>query len=156
MNRRNKQIICTEFSDGKTHDFKLFQRSKFKINRKATLEVDLGYRGVEKIHPLVRIPKKRSKKHPLTEKDKKYNLKVSRSRVMVEHVIRRLKRFKILAEKYRNRRKRYSLRMNLICGLYNFDLQWLRKKSNIFFYPLTIKGLKTFLLQLVLFWWSYF
>ena len=123
IEKRSKRIICTEFSEGKTHDFKLFQKSKFKINRKATLEVDLGYRGIEKLCNLVRIPKKRSKLHPLTESDKKYNLKVSKSRVVVEHIIRRLKRFKIVAEKYRNRRKRYSLRMNLICGIYNFELK---------------------------------
>jgi len=29
--------------------------------------------------------------------------------------------FQILKQKYRNRRKRYNLRVNLICGLINFD-----------------------------------
>ncbi|MDZ4757819.1 MAG: IS5/IS1182 family transposase, partial [Bacteroidota bacterium] len=28
----------------------------------------------------------------------------------------------IIAEKYRNRRKKYNLRLNLIAGLYNFQL----------------------------------
>ncbi|KJV53055.1 putative transposase [Orientia tsutsugamushi str. Gilliam] len=32
------------------------------------------------------------------------------------------KRFKIIADKYRNRRKRFGLRFNLISGIYNFDL----------------------------------
>ena len=43
-------------------------------------------------------------------------------RRMVEHVIRGLKIFRILAERYRNRRKRFSLRFNLIAGLYNYEL----------------------------------
>ncbi|KJV50705.1 putative transposase [Orientia tsutsugamushi str. Karp] len=33
-----------------------------------------------------------------------------------------LKRFKIIADKYRNRRKRFGLRFNLISGIYNFDM----------------------------------
>ena len=31
--------------------------------------------------------------------------------------------FKITADRYRNRRKRFGLRFNLIAGVYNFDLQ---------------------------------
>lgn len=41
---------------------------------------------------------------------------------MVENVIRSLKIFCILLERYRNQRKRFSLRFNLIAGLYNFEL----------------------------------
>ena len=32
-----------------------------------------------------------------------------------------IKRFKILSDRYRNRRKRFLLRFNLICGICNFD-----------------------------------
>ena len=31
-------------------------------------------------------------------------------------------RFKIISEKYRNRRKRFSLRFNLIAAIYNLEL----------------------------------
>ncbi|KJV54910.1 IS5 family transposase ISOt6 [Orientia tsutsugamushi] len=41
---------------------------------------------------------------------------------MNENVIGMLKRFKIIADKYRNRRKRFCLRFNLISGIYNFEL----------------------------------
>ncbi|KJV55040.1 transposase [Orientia tsutsugamushi str. Kato PP] len=41
---------------------------------------------------------------------------------MYENVIAMLKRFKIIADKYRNRRKRFGLRFNLISGIYNFEL----------------------------------
>ncbi|HEX5153041.1 MAG TPA: IS5/IS1182 family transposase, partial [Parafilimonas sp.] len=36
--------------------------------------------------------------------------------------IRKQKIFKIIAERYRNRRKRFGLRVNLIAGIYNYDL----------------------------------
>ncbi|MCC6182175.1 MAG: transposase [Bacteroidia bacterium] len=68
------------------------------------------------------IPKKRSKKNPLTDVDKKENQRISSSRVTVENVIRSIKIFRIIAEKYRNRRKRFTLRLNLIAGVYNYQL----------------------------------
>ncbi|NNG77115.1 IS5/IS1182 family transposase, partial [Acinetobacter sp. ANC 4277] len=40
----------------------------------------------------------------------------------IEHVFGRLKTFKILAERYRNRAKRLGLRFNLIAGIYNLEL----------------------------------
>ena len=40
---------------------------------------------------------------------------------MIEHVNRTLKIFKILSEKYRNKRKRFGLRFNLIAGIYNYE-----------------------------------
>jgi hypothetical protein len=47
---------------------------------------------------------------------------LARQRVFNEHVFAYLKRFRIIAERYRNRRKRFALRFNLIAGLYNFEL----------------------------------
>jgi hypothetical protein len=68
------------------------------------------------------MPKKRSKKNPLSKEDKAINRLLSSERVLNEHVIGSLKRFKIIADCYRNRRKRFSLRFNLIAGIYNLGL----------------------------------
>ncbi|SPM46353.1 IS5 family transposase ISOt6 [Orientia tsutsugamushi] len=68
------------------------------------------------------LPKKTSKKNPFTKNDKKNNRRFAGERVVNENVIGALKRFKIIANKYRNRRKRFGLRFNLISGIYNFDL----------------------------------
>jgi len=121
VNRKSKKIVCTDFSRGKKHDFKLYKHSKLSLPQTVRLDLDSAYLGIEKFHPNSRIPRKKSKLRPLTETDKKYNKILSRSRVMVEHVIRKIKIFRIIAERYRNRRKRYSLRVNLIAGLYNFE-----------------------------------
>lgn len=68
------------------------------------------------------MPKKKSLRRPLTAEDKKQNQELSSQRVLNEHVIGMIKRFKIVADKYRNRRKRFGLRFNLIAGIYNFEL----------------------------------
>lgn len=69
------------------------------------------------------MPKKKSKKNPLTKEDKKNNKRLSSERVINENIIGLLKRFKIIADRYRNRRKRFGLRFNLLAGLYNFELK---------------------------------
>jgi hypothetical protein len=84
--------------------------------------VDSGYTGIKKIHNRSRLPKKSSKKKPLTKQDKKDNQKISSERVLNENVIGVIKRFRIVNDKYRNRRKRFGLRLNLICGIYNYEI----------------------------------
>ncbi|MDR2539421.1 MAG: IS5/IS1182 family transposase, partial [Chlamydiales bacterium] len=54
--------------------------------------------------------------------DKKSNRQLSSDRVLNEIVIGSLKRFKIISDRYRNRRKRFSSRFNLIAGIYNLEL----------------------------------
>jgi hypothetical protein len=62
------------------------------------------------------------KRPTLTKKDKKKNQELSSEPVSNENVIGLVKRFKIIADRYRNRRKRFGLRFNLIAGIYNFEL----------------------------------
>jgi len=83
---------------------------------------DTGYLGVDKIHINSLLPKKKSKKNPLTPEDKKRNKEISSQRMLAENTIGKMKRYKILAEKYRNHRKRFSLRFNLLAGIHNFEI----------------------------------
>jgi hypothetical protein len=78
--------------------------------------------GMQKLHGKTTLPKKRSKKNPLTREDKKRNHAISSVRVKAENVLASLKRFKIISDKYRNRRKRFGLRFTLIAVVYNKDL----------------------------------
>jgi IS5 family transposase len=93
-----------------------------KIHKSIQVVTDTGYQGMQKLHTNTLMPKKRSKNHPLTIEDKLRNRAISSLRVSNEHVIGKLKRFKILADRYRNRRKRFGLRFNLIAGFYNYEL----------------------------------
>jgi hypothetical protein len=123
IDKKTESIICVQQARGKTHDFKLFKRSKLPLNKNKKAKFDSGYQGIEKIHLNSELPKKCSKLKPLTKKEKRENLKLSKTRVTVEHVIRKIKIFRIMAERYRNRRKYHDLRMKLICGLYNYELK---------------------------------
>ena len=115
-------IICTEFSSGKCHDFKLFIDSGVHLRRNTVAVVDMGYLGIQLFSSSSFVPKKKSKNNPLTKQDKQWNRELARDRVLNEHVIGQVKKFKIVSDRYRNRRKRFNLRFNLIAGIYNVEL----------------------------------
>lgn len=116
------KILCISFSEGKKHDFKLFKDSALHFSKDILILADTGYLGITKIHTNSQIPKKSSKKHRLTLDEKAYNSAISKRRIYIEHINRYIKRFKILSSCYRNKRKRFTLRVSLICGIYNFQI----------------------------------
>jgi len=115
-------VFCTAFAVGREHDFKLFKRSHVALLPTAPALVDSGYLGIAASHANSVQPVKRSKHHPLTPADKRHNHALASARVAAEHVICSLKDFRILSERYRNRRKRFGLRFNLIAGIHNYEI----------------------------------
>lgn len=122
MDKKTEKIICIDLANGKRHDFRLLKESGLHFHEDVKVLTDTGYLGLQKIHANTFMPKKKSKKNPLTLEDKKQNHQLSSERVLNEHVIGKIKRFKIISDKYRNRRKRFGLRFNLIAGIYNYEL----------------------------------
>ena len=122
INPESEEIISLVFAKGKIHDFQLFKSSKIHLKLGVQLTADSGYQGITKLHVNSVLPKKSSKNHPLSKQDQKQNRSISRKRIAVEHVIALVKRFWILSERYRNRRKRFSLRFSLSAGICNFEL----------------------------------
>lgn len=112
-------VICFTVAQGHVHDFRVFKECGVYIPERIKVLADTGYLGIDKIHKNSQIPRKSSKKHPLTSEDKTHNRKISRQRIYIEHVNRYLKRFRILSTRYRNKRNRFALRLALICGIFN-------------------------------------
>ncbi len=109
-------------SRARPHDFALYQRSNLEVHESLEVLADSGYQGLSKLHEKSRTLQKKPRQSELTDEQKQSNRELARRRVVVEHVIRSLKIFRILAERYRNRRQRFSLRFDLIAGLHNFEL----------------------------------
>jgi hypothetical protein len=123
VNLRTMEIIATAFGKGSTHDFRLFKESYAGMDHHILFLADTGYLGINKLHTKSQIPAKKSKLHPLTPEQKAANRELARQRIFCEHIIGRLKVFHILSDRYRNRRKRFGLRFNLIAAIYNLELQ---------------------------------
>lgn len=121
MAQKTGEIICVVAANGRRHDFRIFKESGLRVLPETEIQADTGYQGLQKRHEKSKIPFKATKKHPLTKEQKQANHALSSTRVRVEHVIRTLKIFRILSERYRNRRRRFGLRLNLIAAICNMQ-----------------------------------
>jgi DDE superfamily endonuclease len=122
VNQITGQIICTAFGKGTIHDFRLFKLERLPMLPQQLCLTDKGYQGLAKLHPDSCLPTKKPRQGKLAKSERQHNRSLARLRIVVEHVNRKLKIFRILAERYRNRRKRFGLRFNLISAILNFEL----------------------------------
>jgi len=113
--------VCTAFGKGRTHDFRVYKESKIRVSPKTLSVTDSGFTGIAKIHSNSVLPLKSTKKRPLSDQDKYYNRVIAMLRTSNEHIFAKIKKFRILSERYRNRRRRFGLRFNLIAGICNFE-----------------------------------
>lgn len=125
--QKSEQVICVRCEKGRVHDFRLWKESKIGLNKEIEILGDKGYQGIQKIHQNSQIPHKKKKKEKLSKEQKKANRQLSQRRIVIEHIHRRLKIFRILSSRYRNRRRRFGLRLNLIAGIYNYELRYREK-----------------------------
>lgn len=100
----------------------MFKKTKFSIAGNICLLGDSGYQGLHKEHENSQTPTKKPRRGQLSAAQRRANHELSRERIVVENVIRHLKIFRIISERYRNRRRRFGLRFNLIAGLYNYEI----------------------------------
>ena len=114
--------MCTDYGKGSEHDFKLYKRSRIKIRKEVKCIADKGYQGIKKHHDFSQTPKKKPRKGKLSVAENKENRALAKERIIIENVFASLKRFRILQGRYRNRRKRFGLRFNLIASICNYEL----------------------------------
>jgi hypothetical protein len=62
VDKKNRQIICTSFANGKQHDFRLFKESKVRVKPQTQFDTDTGYQGITKIHANSVLPRRKTMK----------------------------------------------------------------------------------------------
>lgn len=118
-------LILTPTKSGRRHDKRLLDKSGLPnvIPDHVAVFADTGFQGMQKDHPNTLIPKKATRNHPLTEEDKQNNRIISGLRIVAEHAIGGMKRFKAAADIYRNRIRNTDDRLTLVsAGLWNLHL----------------------------------
>lgn len=123
---KKRILILTKSKSGRRHDKRLADKEELflRLPPEVTAWTDTGFQGVTRDHPKTYMPKKATKNHPLTEMEKEDNRIISGLRIVAEHAIGGMKRFKAAADIYRNRIPNTDDRFNLLCaGLWNFHLQ---------------------------------
>lgn len=113
---------------GKKHDFSLLKKEfppHLAWFKKFHLKVDLGYLGIAKEYECqaISIPYKKTKKQPLTDRQKNANKQLAAERIVVEHSLSGLKRFRILSDRLRiHDIDLYNDILGVCAGLWNFNL----------------------------------
>ena len=105
---------------GTVHDFRMFKESMIGVLPEDIVALlDSGYQGVCEYFPNAVVPFKGSKAKPLTEEEKLFNTRLSKARVVIEHINRELKIFRICKETYRGKGERGLMRVKIVASLYN-------------------------------------
>lgn len=115
-------ILDIQTCKDSVHDFRLYKQTcPDGLPDKTSYLADSGYQGIAKLHDHTFTPFKKPKGSELLVRCKQVNQYLAKFRILVEHKIGLIKLFKIVAERYRNRRKRCDLRMTLFAGIVNFE-----------------------------------
>ena len=82
---------------------------------------DLAYVGMADLHPegAGAAPRRKPRGKDRPPEDRRYNRAFSRRRIVVEHTIGRLRRFRSVAHVNRHRRKGHATRVRAVAGLVN-------------------------------------
>jgi DDE superfamily endonuclease/Helix-turn-helix of DDE superfamily endonuclease len=108
---------------GSINDVRLLRESGLldRLGEGEAAMMDKGYEGAGKGYegvPIV-MPKKDRKVRPLTDQQKEENRRISRYRVVVEHVMAQLNRFTVLRQVYRGSRLRHNQVVRAVVVLAN-------------------------------------
>jgi hypothetical protein len=118
VTRKGRIIHVSKSRPGSVHDFEI-HKTEPPVPKQTRVFVDSGYQGLDKLHTQTELPYKATKTKPLDEEEKEYNQALSRIRVIVEHILGDIKTFRIIADRYRNKRKRYDIKFKIIAGIVN-------------------------------------
>jgi hypothetical protein len=124
----DKQIlVLSPTNSGRRHDKRLADKHDVVryIPESIPIFTDTGLQGLQKIHKNTIIPTKSTKKHPLTYTQKETNRLISGLRVIAEHAIAGIKRYKASSDIYRNRLPNLDDTFQLLsAGLWNYHLSF--------------------------------
>ncbi len=88
------------YKKGRKHDYDVYKNNHPTTPKEVVNAFDLGYLGVEKDFPeqLSALPYKKKRNQELSQEEKDYNTIHSKKRIIVEHTISRLKKYRIMSD----------------------------------------------------------
>jgi len=104
---------------GRVHDFKILKESRLFLHPDTIKLGDSGYQGIQKLFANAFTPVKKKKGKSLTKEEKTYNRNLAKQRILIEHVNRRCKIFRVVKETYRGKHKNYGKTWTIVAGLVN-------------------------------------
>jgi hypothetical protein len=125
VNNHGIIIHKTANKKGCRHDYDIYKNNHPVTPNKVVNVFDLGYLGVEKDYPkqTSSIPnRKKRNQQKLSQEETEYNKNHSKKRIVIEHTICRLKKYRIMSDVFRNRLKKYNRISDIVSGLVNYRI----------------------------------
>jgi hypothetical protein len=109
---------------GKRHDYDVYKMDRPVTPKQVVNVIDLGYLGVEKDFPeqLSALPCKKKRNQDLSEEEIDYNRIHAKKRIVIEHTICRLKKYRIMSDIFRNKLRKYDKISDIVAGLVNYRI----------------------------------
>ncbi len=124
VNNKGYIIHKAKHKKGKRHDYNIYKMNH-PITPKDVVNVhDMGYLRVEKdfSEQLSALPYKKKKNQKVSAEEKKYNKNHSKKRIVIEHTICRLKKYRIQSDIFRNKLRKYDKVSDIVSGLINYKI----------------------------------
>jgi hypothetical protein len=104
--------------------YSIYKRNHPIIPKQVVNVFDLGYLGVEKDFPeqLSALPYKKRYQEELSQEETEYNKIHSKKRIVIEHTICQLKKYRIMSEVFRNKLRKYNRISDIVSGLINYRI----------------------------------
>ena len=115
-------IHKTRYKKGRRHDYDIYKKDHPSTPKEVVNIFDLGYLGVEKDLPeqLSVLPYRKKRNQDLSPEEKEHNKNHSKKRIVIEHTICRLKKYRIMSDTFRNRLRKYNGISDIVAGLVNY------------------------------------
>jgi hypothetical protein len=123
--RKRRVLVVTKQKSGRRHDKRLADKEDIfkQLPKKIKVMADTAFVGSNKDHTNIFLPKKKPKGRELTQSEKETNKIISSYRVIVEHAIGGIKRYRCVSEKLRNHKPFIEDAFLLLsAGLWNYHL----------------------------------
>jgi hypothetical protein len=124
VNNRGYILHMVGYKKGRKHDYNIYKNHHPVTPKQVVNVIDLGYLGVEKDFPeqLSALPCKRKRSQTLSQEEMDYNKLHSKKRIVVEHTICRLKKYRIMSDVFRNKLRKHNKVSDIVAGLVNYRI----------------------------------
>lgn len=124
VNNRGYILHKVGYKKGRKHDYDIYKNNHPVTPQQVVNVIDLGYFGVETDFPeqLSALPCKRKRNQILSQEEIDYNIIHSKKRIVIEHAICRLKKYRILSDVFRNKLRKHNNVSDIVTGLINYRI----------------------------------
>jgi len=112
------------YKKGSRHDYDIYKKNHPIAPKDVVNVFDLGYLGVEKDFPqqISSLPNRKERNLQSSVEQKEFNRGHAKKRIVIEHTICRLKKYRILADVFRNRLNKHNKISDIVSGLINYRI----------------------------------